>query len=75
MKIHMDRDQAVCEVCGKNQEKCFEVHLGGERHIFDSFECASRGLLPTCSQCGRVIIDSGVQIGGLLYCTYPCGNL
>ena len=68
-------NQAVCEVCGQNQEKCFVVYLGGERHVFDSFECAIHGLLPTCSQCGRIIFDSGVWIGGMLYCQFPCASL
>lgn len=31
---------AVCEVCGNDYDKPIEVALGGETHVFDSFECA-----------------------------------
>ena len=54
---------AVCEVCGKSQEHYLEVHVGGEKHIFDSFECAIRGLMPTCPLCGSLLLGHGVQVG------------
>ena len=66
---------AVCEVCGKGGDHCFEVHLGGERHIFDSFECAIRGLMPICPLCGSMILGSGVQVGDQLYCSHACASL
>jgi hypothetical protein len=31
---------AVCEVCGNDYDKAFEVAAAGFRHVFDSFECA-----------------------------------
>jgi hypothetical protein len=64
-----------CEVCGKSEDECFEVHLGGERHIFDSFECTIRGLLPKCPRCGGLILGSGIQVGDLTYCSYACASL
>ena len=67
--------KASCEVCGKDGEGCFEVLLGGERHIFDSFECAMRGMLPTCSFCGCRIIGEGVHADNVFYCSYLCANL
>ena len=67
--------KAVCEVCEKSGDRCFEVHLGGEKHVFDSFECAIRGLMPKCPLCGSMILSSGVQVGELLYCSYACANL
>jgi uncharacterized Zn finger protein len=30
---------AVCEVCGNDYDKSFEVVTAGTRHVFDSFEC------------------------------------
>ena len=30
----------VCEVCGNDYDKAFEVRAGGATHVFDSFECA-----------------------------------
>jgi hypothetical protein len=66
---------AMCEVCGKSSDRCFEVHLGGERHVFDSFECAIHGLMPTCPLCGSMVLGSGVQVGNKLYCSYACASL
>jgi hypothetical protein len=34
-------DVAVCEVCGNDYDKSFEVIAAGARHTFDSFECAN----------------------------------
>jgi hypothetical protein len=31
---------AVCDVCGNDYDKAFEVRAGGATHVFDSFECA-----------------------------------
>lgn len=67
--------KASCEVCGKSEDRCFEVHLGGERHVFDSFECAIRGLMPECPLCGSMILGSGVQAGNQLYCSHACASL
>ena len=66
---------AACEVCGKSGDRCFEVHLGGDKHVFDSFECAIRGLMPVCPLCGNMILSSGVQVGDQLYCSYACASL
>jgi hypothetical protein len=66
---------AVCEVCGKSEDRCFEVHLGGERHVFDSFECAIRGLMPKCPLCGAMILGTGVQAGNQLFCSHACASL
>jgi hypothetical protein len=76
----MGRDMGVqgiasCEVCGKNEDHCFEVHLGGERHIFDSFECAIRGLMPKCPLCGAMVLGTGVKVDEYLYCSYACANI
>ena len=30
-----------CEVCGNDYDKSFEVVMAGQRHVFDSFECAA----------------------------------
>jgi hypothetical protein len=65
----------VCEVCGKSQEHSLEVHLGGDKHVFDSFECAIRGLIPACPLCGTPLLGPGVQVGDLLYCSQACACL
>ena len=67
--------RVVCEVCGKRVDRSFEVHLGGEKHVFDSFECAVRGLMPKCCLCGSLLLGPGVQIGDRLYCSSFCASL
>ena len=37
-----------CEVCGNDYDKPMEVTLHGQRHTFDSFECAIQALAPRC---------------------------
>jgi hypothetical protein len=67
--------QASCEVCGKSQDRCFEVLLGGEKHVFDSFECAMHAMTPKCALCGFQILGHGVHVENALYCSYQCANL
>ena len=33
----------ICETCGNDYDKAFQVRLNGQDHIFDSFECANPG--------------------------------
>ena len=63
-----------CEVCGNDQGQCFEVRLGGDRHVFDSFECAMRALTPHCGYCGCQLTGDGFVVGNTLYCSYQCAN-
>lgn len=67
-------ENVSCEVCGNNDKECFEVYLGRERHVFDSFECAMNAMLPKCSQCNCQIIGQGVQLGEVIFCSYECAN-
>jgi hypothetical protein len=67
--------KASCEVCGMDGEGCFEILLGGERHIFDSFECAMRAMTPICAFCGCQVVGHGVQDRNSFYCSYLCANL
>ena len=30
------REYNTCEVCGNHYDKCFQVRIAGETHIFDS---------------------------------------
>jgi hypothetical protein len=63
---------ARCEVCGNNYDKSFEVVMAGQRHVFDSFECAIHALAPTCAHCGNRIIGHGMEAGGTFYCCAHC---
>ena len=68
------RERECCEVCGKVPEEYLEVHLGGKRHLFDSFECAMSGMLLRCRRCGGIILDSGVRVEGASYCSDSCAS-
>jgi hypothetical protein len=65
---------AVCEVCGNDYDKAFEVRMGGAEHTFDSFECAIHALAPTCAHCGCRIIGHGVEAGGSMFCCAHCAS-
>lgn len=63
---------AVCEVCGNDYDKAFEVRKGGEAHTFDSFECAIHAMAPTCEHCECRIIGHGVEADGRIFCCAHC---
>ncbi len=66
---------ATCEVCGNTYDKSFEVIMGGERHVFDSFECAIHVLAPRCAHFGCTIIGHGMEVGdGKFYCCAHCAS-
>ena len=63
---------ALCEVCGNDYDKPIEVTLGGDRHVFDCFECAIHLLAPSCQHCGCRVIGHGVESEGLFFCCDHC---
>lgn len=65
---------AVCEVCGNDYDKAFEVRMNGDSHVFDSFECAIHGLAPACEHCGCRIVGHGVEAGDLIFCCASCAS-
>jgi len=66
---------AICEVCGNNYDRSFEVNLQGATHTFDSFECAISALAPQCHHCGCKIIGHGLEADGSYYCCAHCARL
>jgi len=64
----------TCEVCGNDYDKAFEVTMGGEVHVFDSFECAIHALAPRCDHCGCAVIGHGVEGKGGIYCCAHCAQ-
>lgn len=64
----------VCDVCGNDYDKSFEVVWEGERHIFDSFECAIAKLAPECANCGVRVVGHGVEQSGTVYCSAHCAD-
>jgi hypothetical protein len=66
-------EERNCEVCG-NYGQCFDVYLGSEKHVFDSFECANYAMIPKCSYCGCRIDGQGVRSGDSIFCSSDCVN-
>lgn len=65
----------ICEQCGNEYEKTFEVVMEGRSHTFDCFECAIHALAPTCENCGVSIIGHGVAAAdGTLFCCANCAR-
>lgn len=64
----------VCEVCGNEYDKTMDVTLGGEEHVFDSFECAIHALAPACDHCGCRIIGHGIEAEGAMFCCASCAQ-
>ena len=64
----------VCEVCGNDYDKSFEIIAGGRRHVFDSFECAIHAVAPRCAHCDCHIIGHGVEGNGDMYCCAHCAS-
>ncbi len=64
----------TCEVCGNVYDKCMEIHVNGEKHIFDSFECAIHALAPRCEHCDCRIIGHGMEAEGLFFCCAHCAD-
>ncbi len=65
----------VCEVCGNDYYLSFEVVAAGDRHVFDSFECAIQKLVPVCAHCGCKVIGHGIEANGAFYCCAHCARL
>lgn len=65
---------AVCELCGNDYDKAFDVTMGSESHTFDSFECAIHALAPTCGHCGCRVIGHGVEADGRIFCCAHCAQ-
>jgi hypothetical protein len=65
---------AICETCGNDYDKTFEVRMNGKAHVFDSFECAIRELAPICRHCGTRIVGHGVESAGQMFCCKHCAE-
>jgi len=65
---------AICEGCGNEYDKTFEVRAQGKIHVFDCFECAIHLLAPACPHCNCKIIGHGVEENGMVYCCAHCAS-
>jgi hypothetical protein len=65
---------AECEVCGNDYYLSFEVLTAGNRHVFDSFECAIHKLAPVCAHCSCKVVGHGVEARNTFYCCAHCAQ-
>ncbi len=65
---------AVCDTCGNDYDKAFQVIKDGKTHNFDSFECAIQKLAPTCEMCKVRIIGHGLEAQGRFFCCDHCAE-
>lgn len=65
---------AVCDVCGNDYDKSFEVSRLGETFTFDSIECAAVLLSPLCRHCNCRILGHGLETSGHFYCCAHCAR-
>ncbi len=52
----------------------FEVITAGQRHVFDSFECAIHKLAPICEHCQCKVIGHGIEADGRFFCCANCAR-
>ncbi len=64
----------VCETCGNDYDKAFQVVRDGKAHTFDSFECAIHALAPKCEVCGIRIVGHGLEKDGRFFCCDHCAE-
>jgi hypothetical protein len=63
-----------CEVCDNDYDKAFEVVAAGERHTFDSFECAIHRMAPVCEHCQCKVIGHGTEVDGHFFWCAHCAR-
>jgi hypothetical protein len=63
----------ICEVCGNDYDKAFQVTSGGKTMTFDSFECAIMLWRPRRALRGR---DNWVHVEApaAIYCCAHCAS-
>ncbi len=66
---------AVCDVCGNDYDKAFQVSRGDESFTFDSFECAIARLAPQCGHCECRILGHGLESDGTMFCCAHCARM
>jgi hypothetical protein len=65
---------AICDTCGNDYDKAFQVTKDGKTSTFDSFECAIAALAPRCAHCDCRVIGHGVEANGSIFCCAHCAG-
>ena len=64
----------VCDTCGNDYDKAFQVSKDGQTHTFDSFECAIHLMAPVCSHCGCRVLGHGDETDAGIFCCAHCAR-
>jgi hypothetical protein len=72
--IRTEASMAVCDNCGNDYDKSFDIVRNGERRTFDCFECAIHAMAPACTHCGTRIIGHGLEKDGTMFCCDHCAE-
>lgn len=64
----------ICDNCGNDYDKSFQVVMDGQTYTFDSFECAIHRLAPRCKRCETPIVGHGLESNGDFYCCAHCAG-
>ena len=64
----------ICDVCGNDYDKAFQIVGLGRTMTFDSFECAIQALAPPCAHCGCRIVGHGLEANGAIFCCAHCAG-
>jgi hypothetical protein len=64
----------VCDHCGNDYDKAFQITQGGRTQTFDSFECAIAKMAPVCDHCQVRIIGHGLEAQGRFFCCANCAK-
>ena len=65
---------AICDRCGNDYDKAFQVVTLENSFTFDCFECAIHALAPGCAHCGVRIIGHGLEKDGRMFCCHHCAT-
>lgn len=65
---------ALCDNCGNDYDKAFQVTMDNRSYTFDSFECAVHRLAPRCGHCETPILGHGLESNGTFYCCAHCAE-
>lgn len=64
----------LCDTCGNDYDKSFQVLMGSKKYTFDSLECAAHALAPECAHCRCRVLGHGIEASGKMYCCAHCAR-
>jgi hypothetical protein len=66
--------EKICDSCGNQYDKCFEINFNFKTYTFDCFECAIYALAPNCKHCQCKIVGHGVEEDNQIFCCVHCAK-